>query len=205
MKRYIDWNDYYTVYFRYSAVIALLIANLAFLVMPREFIYKAYQLKKETATIAEQLPPELEKLAEPPPVERPKLPVAAETPEEIEAQTIEKTEFQEIVKKPTETDIPVVPYWVVEVKPQPISIPKPPYPDLAKQAGVEGNVVVKALVDIDGKIIDAEILKSSGNTSLDQAALSAAREARFSAAKQRDQFVRVWVSIPFKFSLTSGK
>lgn len=205
MKRYMDWDNYYAVYFRYSAIIALLLANLVFLVLPREFIYKAYQLKKETATIAEELPPELEKLAEPPPVERPKLPVAAESPEEVEAQTIENTDIKEIIKKPTETDIPVVPYWVVEVKPQPISIPKPSYPDLARQAGVEGNVVVKALVDVDGKIIDAEILKSSGNTSLDQAALAAARDARFSAAKQRDQFVRVWVSIPFKFNLTGGK
>ncbi|MBS4015218.1 MAG: TonB family protein [Candidatus Latescibacteria bacterium] len=205
MKRVLDWDSYYTVYIRYSAIIALLILNLVFFLLPREFIYQAYQLRRETITIAEQLPPELEKLAEPPPVERPKLPVAAESPEEIEAQTIERTEFQEIIKKPTETDIPVVPYWVVEVKPQPISIPKPSYPDLARQAGVEGNVVVKALVDVDGTIIDAEILKSSGNNSLDQAALSAARDSRFSAAKQRDQFVRVWVSIPFKFSLIGGK
>jgi protein TonB len=205
MKRVLDWDNYYSLYLRYSAIAALLIANIVFLALPREFIYQAYQLKRETMTIAEELPPELEKLAEPPPVERPKLPVAAESPEEVEAQTIQKTEFQEIVKKPAETDIPVVPYWVVEVKPQPINIPKPSYPDLARQAGVEGNVVVKALVDVDGTIIDAEILKSSGNTSLDQAALAAARDSRFSAAKQRDQFVRVWVSIPFKFSLTGGK
>ncbi|MEO0074831.1 MAG: TonB family protein [candidate division WOR-3 bacterium] len=205
MNRYADWDSYYAYALRYSIIVALLIVSLAFLLLPKEFIYQAYQLKRETTTIAEELPPELEKIAEPPPVERPKLPVAAESPEEVEATTIEKTEFQEIVKKPAETDIPVVPYWVVEVKPQPINIPKPAYPDLARQAGIEGNVVVKALVDVDGSIIEVEILKSSGNSSLDQAALSAAREAKFSPAKQRDQFVRVWVSIPFKFSLTSGK
>jgi protein TonB len=200
-----DWDLYYSYVLRVSAIVSLALLILVFLVLPREFTYKAYELKKEVTTIAEELPPELEKLAEPPPVERPKLPVAAETPEEVEAATIEKTEFQEIIKKPTETEIPVVPFWSVEVKPQPVNIPKPTYPELARQAGIEGDVVVKALVDIDGKIIDVEIQKSSGNSSLDQAALQAARNAIFTPAKQRDQFVRVWVSIPFKFRLTQGK
>ncbi|MCX7757811.1 MAG: energy transducer TonB [candidate division WOR-3 bacterium] len=201
MNRVFDWDSYYGFTIRISAIVALAIVNIIFLVLPKEFIYKAYELKKEVATIAEELPPELEKLAEPPPVERPKLPVAAETPEEVEATTIEKTEFQEIIKKPTETDIPIVPFWSVEVKPQPVNIPKPNYPELAKQAGIEGDVVVKALVDVDGRIIEVEIQKSSGNTSLDQAALEAARNAVFTPAKQRDQYVRVWVSIPFKFRL----
>ncbi|MEO0072507.1 MAG: energy transducer TonB [candidate division WOR-3 bacterium] len=201
MNRTFDWDSYYGLAVRISTAIALALVNIVFLVLPKEFVYKAYELKKEVATIAEELPPELEKLAEPPPVERPKLPVAAETPEEVEATTIEKTEFQEIIKKPTETDIPIVPFWSVEVKPQPVNIPKPNYPELAKQAGIEGDVVVKALVDVDGRIIDVEIQKSSGNSSLDQAALEAARNAVFTPAKQRDQYVRVWVSIPFKFRL----
>lgn len=201
MNRTFDWDSYYGLAVRISAAVALALVNIVFLVLPKEFVYKAYELKKEVATIAEELPPELEKLAEPPPVERPKLPVAAETPEEVEATTIEKTEFQEIIKKPTETDIPIVPFWSVEVKPQPVNIPKPNYPELAKQAGIEGDVVVKALVDVDGRIIDVEIQKSSGNSSLDQAALEAARNAIFTPAKQRDQYVRVWVSIPFKFRL----
>jgi protein TonB len=205
-QTYADWDEYYALYFRYSVIAALLLTCLVFLLLPREFLTGGvYKLRKETTTIAEELPPELEKIAEPPQQIRPQLPVATENPEEVEAQTIEKTDFTEITKKPTETDIPIVPYWVVEVKPQPVDIPKPSYPDLARQAGIEGQVVVKALVDVDGSISDVEILKSSGNTSLDQAALSAARNAKFTPAKQRDQAVRVWVSIPFKFSLTGGK
>ncbi|MCS7257767.1 MAG: hypothetical protein NZ601_00115, partial [candidate division WOR-3 bacterium] len=85
MNRVFDWDSYYGFTIRISAIVALAIVNIIFLVLPKEFIYKAYELKKEVATIAEELPPELEKLAEPPPVERPKLPVAAETPEEVEA------------------------------------------------------------------------------------------------------------------------
>lgn len=206
MKQVIDWDEYYAYYFRYSLIIALVLTILFFLLLPQEFLSgKVYKLRKETATIAEELPPELEKIAEPPPVQKPQLPVAAESPEEVEAATIEKTEFTEITKKPIETDIPVVPFWAVEVKPQPKYIPKPAYPELARQAGIEGKVTVDALIDVDGKVIDVKIRKSSGNSSLDEAALSAARNAEFTPARQRDQFVRVWVTIPFQFSLTGGK
>jgi protein TonB len=206
MKRNIDWDEYYALYFRYSFIVALVLTNLFFLVLPREFLSGGvYKLRKETATISEELPPELEKIAEPPQQLKPQLPIPTENPEEVQATTIEKTDFTELTKKPTETDIPVVPFWAVEVKPQTKSIPKPNYPELARQAGIEGQVVVDALVDVDGKVIDVKIRKSSGNTSLDDAAMNAARGAEFTPAKQRDQLVRVWVSIPFKFSLTGGK
>jgi len=206
MRKALDWDEYYALYLRISFATALAFTCLMFIVTPQEFISGGvYKMRKETATISEELPPELEKLAEPPPAAKPQLPVATENPEEVEAATIEKTEFTEITKKPTDTDIPVVPFWAVEVKPQTKSIPKPTYPDLARQAGVEGQVVIDALVDVDGKVIDVKIRKSSGNSALDEAALNAARGADFTPAKQRDQLVRVWVSIPFKFSLTAGK
>jgi protein TonB len=96
----------------------------------------------------------------------------------------------------------VVPFWKVEVKPQPINIPVPTYPDMARTAGIEGQAVVEALVDVDGSVADARILKPSGNASLDQAAVDAAMRAKFTPAKQRDKAVRVWVSIPFRFTLT---
>jgi protein TonB len=57
------------------------------------------------------------------------------------------------------------------------------------------------LVDIDGSVREVKILKSSGNQMLDQSALAAARKSRFTPARQRDKFVRVWVSRPFKFLL----
>ena len=149
----------------------------------------------------EALPPELEEIAEPPKIEKPQMPVAAETEAEVEAEAIETTTFTEIIKRPEETDIPVVPFWRVEVKPQPVNVPTPVYPELARNAGIEGQAVVQALVDTDGSIIDAKILKSSGNTSLDNEAVQAAMRATFTPAKQRDQAVRVWVSIPYRFTL----
>jgi protein TonB len=169
---------------------------------------KPYELKKEIVTMVEEITAQMEKFEEPPPMERPKVAVEAETDiaEEEAVETIAATEFQEdlIRTVPTGPEIEIVPYYKVEVKPQPVSIPMPQYPELARKAGIEGNAVVKALVDIDGSIASVSILKSSGNQMLDQAALVAAKNAKFTPAKQRDKHVRVYVSIPIRFTLTGG-
>jgi protein TonB len=166
-----------------------------------------YSLKRDIVTMVEEISAMIEKYEEPPPEERPKVAVEAESEVAEEAvETIAATEFQEDIIRttPTGPEIEIVPYYKVEVKPKPVFIPMPQYPDLARQAGIEGQTVVKALVDIDGSIMDAKILKSSGNQMLDQAALMTARQAKFTPAKQRDKFVRVWVAIPITFKLTGG-
>lgn len=198
----LEWESrYYAVAARIGTVIALALLLGVFVLLPQRFEVKPYELKRSIATIMEALPPELEKIAEPPKVEKPKMPVAAETEADIQAETIETTDISEITMRPEDTDIPVVPFWKVEVKPTPVSVPTPAYPDMARHAGIEGQAVIQALVDIDGSIIDAKVLKSSDNQSLDAAAVQAALRATFTPARQRDQPVRVWVSIPYRFTL----
>jgi protein TonB len=199
----IDWEDqYYGLAIRISTVAALLLTALLFLVLPKEFVVQAYKLKRSVESITETLPPSLEELTKPvEPAKPAAVPVAAASEAEVTATTIEPTNVVEVMRRTEETDIPVVPFWKVEVKPQPINIPVPAYPDMARTAGIEGQAVVEALVDVDGSVADARILKPSGNASLDQAAVDAAMKAKFSPAKQRDMAVRVWVSIPFRFTL----
>jgi len=199
----LEWEDrYYAIAIRVAAAVALAVVMAAFLLLPKEFEVKAYQLKRSVEMVMEALPPQLEKLAEPPKAAKPAtVPVAAASEAEVQQATIEQTNFQEVVRRTDETDIPIVPFWKVEVKPQPINIPVPTYPEMARNAGIEGQAVVEALVDVDGSVIDAKILKSSGNQSLDASAIEAATRAKFSPAKQRDKPVRVWVSIPFRFTL----
>ncbi|HTW91185.1 MAG TPA: energy transducer TonB [bacterium] len=96
---------------------------------------------------------------------------------------------------------PTVPFYKVEVKPTPIKVPVPLYPDAVRTAGIEGSVVVEALLDLDGSVMDSRVQKSSGNEQLDEAACDAAKLAKFTPAKQRDNPVRVWISIPYHFTL----
>jgi protein TonB len=200
----LEWEDrYYGRAIRIATAAALVLTTLAFLVLPKEFVVQAYRLKRSVETIMEALPPQLEEMAKPPEAAKPQtVPVAAASEAEVEATTIEATNVVEVVRRTEETDIPVVPFWKVEVKPKPINIPVPTYPDMARTAGIEGSAVVEALVDVDGSVADARILKPSGNASLDQAAIDAAMRSKFSPAMQRDKPVRVWVSIPFRFTLT---
>jgi protein TonB len=199
----LEWEDrYYALALRLSTVAALVFTTLAFLILPKEFVVEAYKLKRSVESIMEALPPTLEELAKPPEAAKPAMvPVAAASEAEVKAVTTDATNVVEVVRRTDETDIPVVPFWKVEVKPQPINIPVPTYPDMARTAGIEGQAVVEALVDVDGSVADARILKPSGNASLDQAAVDAALRSKFSPARQRDKAVRVWVSIPFRFTL----
>jgi protein TonB len=199
----LEWEDrYYALALRLSTVAALVFTTLAFLILPKEFVVEAYKLKRSVESIMEALPPTLEELAKPPEAAKPAMvPVAAASEAEVKAVTTDATNVVEVVRRTDETDIPVVPFWKVEVKPQPINIPVPTYPDMARTAGIEGQAVVEALVDVDGSVADARILKPSGNASLDQAAVDAAMRSKFSPARQRDKAVRVWVSIPFRFTL----
>ena len=54
---------------------------------------------------------------------------------------------------------------------------KPLYPPIAQDANVQGVVIIEALIDIDGKVADARILRSI--PLLDAAALSAVQQWEF--------------------------
>jgi periplasmic protein TonB len=81
------------------------------------------------------------------------------------------------------------------------SLPKvaPQYPDIAREAGVEGTVMVQALVCSSGLIYDTRIDRSI--PMLDSAATEAIRQWVFKPALANHVPVAVWVVIPVRFSL----
>ena len=74
------------------------------------------------------------------------------------------------------------------------------YPEMAKQAGLEGKVIVQFVVDREGRVQDPTVLRSI-HTLLDEAALEAVRGLRFHPGKQRDRPVSVKMSLPIAFRL----
>lgn len=87
----------------------------------------------------------------------------------------------------------------VEQEPVLVSIPSPAYPELAREAGIDGTVLVRVLVGADGFVHNALILQSV--LGLDDAALSAARAAVFRPALQQERPVAVWIVVPIEFRL----
>jgi TonB family protein len=75
------------------------------------------------------------------------------------------------------------------------------YPEIAKRAGVQGRVYVKAFIDENGNVAQAEIIKGLEGGGLNEAALEAIKATKFKPGIQNGKPVKVQVSIPIMFKL----
>jgi TonB family protein len=97
-------------------------------------------------------------------------------------------------------------YFVaVEVAPGPIGgieaiQKKITYPEVAKRAGIQGRVFVKAFIDEKGNVNRCEVIKGV-HPALDSAAVDAVIKTKFTPGIQRGKPVKVQVSIPIIFAL----
>lgn len=90
-------------------------------------------------------------------------------------------------------------YVAFEKEPDLVSMEEPQYPELAREAGVEGTVLIRVLVGEDGFVKNQIIIQSV--QMLDDAATTAAQTAVFKPALQKDRPVAVWMVIPIEFRL----
>ena len=74
------------------------------------------------------------------------------------------------------------------------------YPCEVKRNGVTGKVVLKCLLDENGKIT-AYMVYESPDERLTVAAANALMEMKFRPAKRNGKGVKVWITYPFKFDL----
>ncbi len=79
------------------------------------------------------------------------------------------------------------------------SVP-PHYPVPARQAGIEGKVVLLAIIDRDGKIKDLHIVKARG-MGLDDAAVEAVRQWKYTPVSLNDEPLEVETIIEATFRL----
>jgi periplasmic protein TonB len=80
-----------------------------------------------------------------------------------------------------------------------IDKPAPPYPAIAKAAGVQGTVAVQIVIDEQGRVISAKA--ASGHPLLLNAAVQAAYRASFTPTVLGGQAVKVTGSITYNFVL----
>jgi protein TonB len=105
-----------------------------------------------------------------------------------------------VVAPPSEEELPKFGEYVyVEELPEVITKVSPVYPDLAREAGVDGQVLLQALVDKEGKVRDVKVVKSI--PMLDQAAINAVKQWVFKPALSNNKPVAVWVAVPVRFTL----
>lgn len=75
------------------------------------------------------------------------------------------------------------------------------YPSSAVAAGEEGTVLVRAEVDVSGRVFNASVEKSSGHPSLDVAALQSISGWSYSPATRDGKPIAQWVRVPIMFQL----
>jgi len=198
-----DLKRRYRKWFELSLIIALgllIIIFYAFKDFKAEYkLSKNVDIKIQTIDI-----PKTEQFHRPPPPKRPAIPIESEDEDIPEDLTIEETEINfsqpiEELPPPPEEKEPIVPFYALSEKPVVIKRVEPVYPELARKAGIEGRVIVKVLINTKGDVEKVEVIKS--HPLLDQAAIEAAKQFKFKPGKQRDRYVKVWMTIPFNFRL----
>jgi len=90
----------------------------------------------------------------------------------------------------------------VDHKPKPVAgNPKPHYPILARNKGIEGRVVVNVLVSAQGTVSTISVGQSSGSRLLDKAAVQAVKKWRFHPVLHNGKGVPSSETVPIVFRL----
>lgn len=83
---------------------------------------------------------------------------------------------------------------------------QPDYPEFARKAGINGEVVLTAAIDIGGKVTDVKVVSSpDGGEVLEHAAIKALRQWRYQPAQKDGQPVASRFKVVIRFHLDSKK
>ena len=195
-----DPKESYGIYIRSGMLVSLIITICAFVFVPSVEM-QPYEGTGDPDTIIVVQPIPTDPIVLIPPPKRPAPPPVVVTRGDggdhviIIGQTIYNDSDAVLI------DIPVQPYWAVQIPPRPLKTHPPNYPELPRRAGIEGMCVLEGVIDTLGNVVDVKIFKSSGNTLLDKAAINAFKTYEFSPAVQHDRPVSVWIRMPIIFKL----
>jgi len=75
------------------------------------------------------------------------------------------------------------------------------YPVSAKEAGIQGKVLVKTIIDEKGNVVETEVIESV-NADCDKAAMDAIKKTKFTPGIKDNKPVKAEVTIPVMFKLS---
>jgi len=84
-------------------------------------------------------------------------------------------------------------------RPVPLSTPRAHYTEVARRAGVQGVVIIEAVIDEKGRVEDMRVLKGLP-LGLDQQAVEAVRTWRFKPATRDHKPVKVYYTLLVNFN-----
>ena len=102
-----------------------------------------------------------------------------------------------VVIAPTPPHVPVRTAAVVQAS----SCDKPEYPAAARRANETGTVLLNFLIDVNGKVVESKVERSSGSRRLDEAAREALELCNFKPATVDGKPTRAWARIEYVWTL----
>ena len=93
-------------------------------------------------------------------------------------------------------------FTYAEEYPEAIHMASPMYPEMARKAGLRASIIVRALIDVNGDVIDARVMSvTTEGVGFEETALEAAYKCKWTPALQSNQPVPCWVSYTVVFEL----
>ncbi len=201
-EKIVDLKKQYPLNIRIGFLITLVLLILGFKFIP-ETKREPYLPKFSKPIQVDKLPPQLQNIVKPPPPPKPKMPVAAKSDEEVEAETIEKTDFTGLEKKEADVDFAPPRFVAYEVAPKPLNesiMRQGTYPEVARRLGIEGKLYLELWIDTKGTVRNVIITKPL-YPAIDKVAKERAYQLKFSPAMQNDKPVAVRLAYPVIFKL----
>ena len=158
------------------------------------------ETEADTAVAVASAPASAEEASPPKPdiPERPESPEIPETPTDVDfPKRLAPPEIPEKMVTPA----PAPRQAKIDAPPRPRHSIKPDYPKGARQRGEQGDVVVELSINKYGEVDAVSVVGSCGFQELDDAAVAAAKKARFTPAKSGDSAVASTARLKLTFKL----
>ncbi len=110
-------------------------------------------------------------------------------------------DFDEFLEPSTDTEEKAKEFYPFDEAPELIKSVTPVYPELMRQAGIEGMVNLLVLVGDDGTVLRVSVLRSDVTPVMERAAMAAVKKFLFRPAKQGSFSVKARMMVPIVFSL----
>lgn len=127
---------------------------------------------------------------------QPATPVPAPAPAQ---QPATQTVAPQVAAAPVIHEGDVVDVNSLDTPPRALRAIRPVYPPVAARQRIEGVVILSALISENGSVLDVKVLKGDGRFGLNESAIRALREAKFSPAIKDGKKVKTWLPQPFVF------
>ena len=161
-------KEQYSTVTRIGALIACVLGLFTFYGLQR--FEPEIDIESEGQIIIENIEiPETQQFETPPPPARPSIPIESEDEDLADDLTIEETDLDNFdawdapPPPPSGPQFKFIPY---DDPPRPVTPIKPVYPDIAQEAGIEGQVLVQCFIDEKGRVKETIVVKGIPNLSL---------------------------------------